>query len=125
MKSNTKLEQSNYVVFYDSSFEEAMKAITANRHGAILVVDANWHLVGVVSDGDIRRAMLSGAIMRTPIRQAINYNVVSVFADDKAMLKNPEDIFSKYPHINIIPIIDKNNIVVDIIARGTSLRVVK
>ena len=117
MKFNTKLEQSNCVVSYDASFEEAMKAMTANRHGAILVVNNNWHVAGVVSDGDIRRAMLKGAIMRSPIRQAINHNVVSVFADDKKTLANPEAIFSRYPHINVIPVIDRKNKLVDVLAR--------
>ncbi len=120
MNQKNKLENSNYIISYDASFEEAMQAITANRRGAIIVVDTAMHLVGVVSDGDIRRAMLKGAIMQTPIRQAINYNIVFVLDTDAKTLKNKQKLLDEHEHINLFPIVDKKNIVVDVIIRGGS-----
>lgn len=118
MKRNTKFENSDYSISYEANFEEVMRAVTANRHGAILIVDNDKHVVGVVSDGDIRRAILRGAIMKTPIKQAINYNVIVVASDDKKTLANPQSIFSKHPHINIFPVVDKKNRLIDVLVRN-------
>ena len=51
------LKNSNFVVEEDLTLEEAMRVITVNKKGSAIVLDKQNHVVGVVSDGDIRRAM--------------------------------------------------------------------
>lgn len=49
----------------DATMGDAMKAIDAGAVGIALVVDADKRLLGTVSDGDARRALLSGASLET------------------------------------------------------------
>jgi arabinose-5-phosphate isomerase len=46
----------------DASVSEAMKAIGAYLCGLACVVDADNHLIGVVSDGDLRRALMNSEV---------------------------------------------------------------
>lgn len=43
-----------------ASFEQLIIAITEGRKGCVGVVDAGGKLIGMVTDGDLRRAMLAG-----------------------------------------------------------------
>lgn len=101
----------------DLLIKDAMELITDNQRGCIIVVDDSFVLQGIASDGDIRRAMLRGATMYTPISKAMNIN--SVVATDS---KHAEEIFSKDSDINILPIVNKNNILIDVAVRDPQKR---
>jgi len=107
-------KESIYVVEKSATLEDAMATITGNRRGALVVVDEDGTLVGIVSDGDIRRAMLRGATMRTPIEKAVNMNVVSLPPGSE---KEAADIFEKKQGVNLLPIADKKNHLVNVIVR--------
>ncbi len=51
----------------DATARDAMTAIDGNRGGIALVVDYAGRLVGTVTDGDIRRAMLADLSLETPV----------------------------------------------------------
>jgi dTDP-glucose pyrophosphorylase len=55
-----------------ASIREALEAITKNRRQAVVVVEADGRLAGLVTDGDLRRAMLRGLSLNDPITQAMN-----------------------------------------------------
>jgi len=120
MKRKVDLKNTNYVVRDTYSLKEAMKAITANHRGSAIVTDDKLHVIGIITDGMIRRALLKGAIMQTPVRQALNYNVISMQNKDTKTLKNPEKFFSEHSDINIVPVIDDRNVLIDIVIRGGS-----
>jgi dTDP-glucose pyrophosphorylase/CBS domain-containing protein len=46
---------------------EAIAKIDANRHGVLVIVDEAMHLIGVLTDGDIRRAILAGLDLNTEV----------------------------------------------------------
>jgi len=71
-------QNSSYVVMENVSLEEAMAAITLNQRGAVVVVSGKGTLLGILSDGDIRRALLRHATLITPIAKIINPNVTSI-----------------------------------------------
>ena len=48
----------------DASFGELMREMSAKRLGAAAVVDANQNLLGVFTDGDLRRRIEAGAELR-------------------------------------------------------------
>jgi len=50
-----------YVVKKSSTLMETIKCINGNKDKVALVVDEGAKLVGIVTDGDIRRALISGA----------------------------------------------------------------
>ena len=123
MKKNVDLENSNYVVREEASLQDAMEAITANHRGSAIVIDDERHVVGIITDGMIRRALLRGAIMQTPARQALNYNIISIQSTDTKTLKDIENFFLNTPaYINVVPVVDDKNVLIDIVIRGGSYK---
>ncbi len=56
----------------DSSFQQAVAAINAGSLRIALVADAERRLVGTVTDGDVRRALLRGVALEAPISEIMN-----------------------------------------------------
>lgn len=56
-----------YCVRPDLSISEVIARIDRNAEGVVLIVDADMRLVGTVTDGDIRRAILRGVDLAAPV----------------------------------------------------------
>lgn len=54
-------------VRYDRSIREAVSLMDLNHLGIALVVDDERHLVGTITDGDVRRAVLANAELSHPV----------------------------------------------------------
>ena len=50
-----------------STIRQAMERMTDAKTGIVLLVQENNRLFGVLTDGDIRRAIISGSGLETPI----------------------------------------------------------
>lgn len=61
-----------YTVSSDATIREAMTAIDAGASGVVMIVGENDLLEGIMTDGDIRRLLLAGAEMHSPITNGIN-----------------------------------------------------
>ena len=59
------------VVRHTDSMHGAMQALNRWQKGVMLVVDQEDRLVGTVSDGDIRRAILAGFELHTPLTELL------------------------------------------------------
>ncbi|WP_274857336.1 nucleotidyltransferase family protein [Sinorhizobium meliloti] len=64
----------------ESTVVDVIKVIDAAAMQIALCVDHNDRLVGVVTDGDIRRAILRGAQLHDPVSQILNYQPLVVRA---------------------------------------------
>jgi CBS domain-containing protein len=98
---------SRYVVPSDTAIEEAMKTITLNKRGAVVVVDKKDKVLGIASDGDIRRALIRGVNVMASINKAMNTTVLFIrkgSEDDK----HPEKVFKKHPNITLLPVVNQN-----------------
>ena len=51
----------------DYSIRQAIVRIDLNRRGIVLVVDEGRRLIGTVTDGDVRRAMLDNVSLDAPV----------------------------------------------------------
>lgn len=118
---NKNLKNSNLILNMNSLAKEAMEKITDNQRGTVIVVDDNFYLQGVLSDGDIRRAMLRGATMITPVSKILNMNPVVITGKDSAQEK-AEEIFGKEDSIKILPVVGKSNKLIDVIIRNPERR---
>jgi dTDP-glucose pyrophosphorylase len=56
----------------DASIREAVRLIEESRRGIATVVDENGRLLGTVTDGDIRRLILRGGGLDSPVTEAMN-----------------------------------------------------
>ena len=57
---------------------DALAALDAGAAGIVLAVDGGERLVGVATDGDIRRALLRGITLEQPVAAILNRTFVSV-----------------------------------------------
>ena len=91
------------------SIKEVMACINNNAKGIAFIIDENERLVGVATDGDIRRALLNGAGLKENISQYMNEKFVYAFNPVDA-----EDIFRHYEwKYKIIPLVDKDMHILD------------
>ena len=65
---------------------EVMACIDKNAKQIALIVDANDHLLGTVTDGDIRRALLSGMDMQSKAQAFMNANPITGLVDESPAL---------------------------------------
>ena len=61
-----------------SSIRTAMAAIDSTGIGIALMVDSNGRMIGTVSDGDVRRALLGGASLADPVDPFVAREPVTV-----------------------------------------------
>lgn len=105
----------DFTINENATVEEAMKTMTVSKRGALIIVDAEKHVVGVASDGDIRRALIKGATILIPVYKVMNPNVKTVTSKDKEVLSAPQTFFDKNRHIHLLPVVDKDNKLIDIL----------
>jgi len=96
-----------------SSIKDAMMLIEFNRHKSLVVV-SKGKVTGVVSDGDIRKALLHQKLFSSPIDDIMNVNYIKLKKDDENKAK---DIFHKFEYVYLIPVMDDSNNLIKIISR--------
>jgi dTDP-glucose pyrophosphorylase len=65
-------EPTNLLVTPSMSVQQVMECIDRNAKGIALVVDEEFHLIGTITDGDIRRSILSGMNLDLPVQQVLD-----------------------------------------------------
>lgn len=87
------------------SIIETMKMIDETTLQFAVVVDEEMHLKGTVTDGDIRRGILKGLVLESPIKEVMNQ--FPTF--EKAGMKNIfyKELMQKR-HLKQLPIVDDN-----------------
>lgn len=64
----------------ESSIRDAIACIDSTRHGIVLVVDVDRRLVGTVTDGDVRRALLANIDLAQPVAVLLGRKTGSRYA---------------------------------------------
>ncbi len=92
-----------------TSIFEAMQVIDSGRLQVALVVDEATRLLGVVTDGDLRRAILKRMSMDAPVEQIMKRQ-----PEVAALTESKEDIIAKMRALEIrhMPVVDAANVVV-------------
>ena len=80
---------------------EAMRRIDENTCGVLFIVNSNRVLLGCVSDGDIRRFLLSGGSLNDPVLAATNKKPKIAHSIDEA-----KGLYHK-KYVVAVPILDK------------------
>ena len=58
-----------YCIAENATIADALTVITENKRGCVIVISDQGALLGILSDGDIRRALVRGAMELTPYPQ--------------------------------------------------------
>lgn len=101
----------NYVVSVDALLRDAIQSIDKNRSRCVIVINKDYKVLGVISDGDILRNILSGVDIYSPIRNSLNINFKFLHIYDK---KAALEIIKSHG-VSLIPILNENFILQDVI----------
>tara|TARA_B100001057_G_scaffold501262_1_gene622807 strand:+ start:1442 stop:2485 length:1044 start_codon:yes stop_codon:yes gene_type:complete len=94
---------------------KAMKKISANKERCLIIVDNTKKLLGLLSDGDLRRGILNNHRLDTKIEKIYNHDIK--FLNKKNCVKSNIDKIFKNKKINLIPIVNKSKIVINYLSR--------
>lgn len=94
------------IIYIDSTIQDVIKNISDSGIRICLVKDKNDCFIGTIADGDIRRALLEGLILKDKIKKIINYN--SLIATPKMPRDELINLMIKNK-IYQIPIVDSSN----------------
>ena len=112
------VELARFLVAPDSSVNEVMACIDRGTKGIALVVNQEQHLIGTVTDGDIRRAILAGMDLSSQATELLKrkvdlpypHPVTAPVGTSRADLLH----LMRQHNIRHIPLLDKNGKVVDL-----------
>ena len=96
-----------------ATMREALKALN-NLSGSsmtLFVTDRHGRMEGTITDGDIRRALLKGRELSTPLEEVMHRNFLFATEGDDLPLKIAE---GRKKHIDLLPVL-QNGIITDIL----------
>lgn len=93
----------DFIVSEDNAVIEVMKVIDKNAKGIAFICESE-RLLGVVTDGDIRRYILKNGDLSKPIRNIANYSPKYAMSKDVMDYAN----YMKENFITALPIVNKN-----------------
>ena len=86
------------------SIRQAMKNLNKSGEKCLVIIDQKNTLLGTLSDGDLRKAILKGSAMGDPI-QSIYQSTPTVLIDGKYALDEANKLFTRNKFY-VIPVID-------------------
>jgi len=104
-----------FTIDQSSSIIDALRLIDKNQSGFVLVWDDEKTLLGTLTDGDIRRALINGS--------SVTDSVKGVYIDKYKYLSITDDIgdaieLFKNKTIKFLPIVDKDGVLVNVITKS-------
>ena len=99
--------QKNPLTYGQATIQEALFLMTAQGLGATSVVDKDNKLVGILTDGDIRRAC---ALSKDAVYRNVDdlYNRTPVTISEGALAANALELM-EFHKVNVLPVVDANN----------------
>ena len=101
----------SFLISPDSTVVEAMQKIDSNARGILFIIDKQWKLLGVATDGDIRRWLIKTGNLQEQISRLMNRNPKSVYRREVA---SAQDVMRRYS-ITALPVLNSKGIVIDIL----------
>lgn len=105
----------SYLVRPSDQLRRAAEVIDRNKAGIAVVVDDTGRLLGTITDGDLRRAILKGSSLDIPISSVLTHRTeapitASVSQDRGTLLPLMQE-----KHIRQLPLVDGQGLVVEIV----------
>ena len=103
----------NYLINQKESILNALKKIELNHNGVIIAHDDDKKVIGIATDGDIRRKLLDDPNMNDPISKCLNNKFIS------SNENTPREFLLKQldHNIRIIPVLDSQKKLISIVTR--------
>lgn len=111
--------EDNLIAKNSETLLDALDKLNKNTKGILFISNENDKLCGIVTDGDIRRALLKNAALNDDIDLYMNKNYIFAYEND-----SEDVIFNKFDHrIKIIPIIKHTGEIIDYYEYQSGIRV--
>ena len=103
----------NFLIVGSASLREALLRIDANHHGIVLTTDLSGAVIGLATDGDIRRKLIDGASLDDPIADSASVDFMWAARNTPR-----ETLLKKLDHrIKVIPLLDEKRNLTGIVSR--------
>jgi arabinose-5-phosphate isomerase len=93
-----------------SDFAEVLIKLSSSKVGGVAVLDEKHKVIGVITDGDVRRFLINGSVIDLHsiiVNKLMNTNFVSAMIDEKSF-----DVYIKMKKRNVsfVPVLDHNGL---------------
>lgn len=95
-----------------TSIEDTLIVIDKSGQKIALIVDAQDHLLGILTDGDFRRAILRGVTIHEPVEKIMNKTPITI---KKSMVKKIHEHLGNKKINGPVPVLNDKDQVVDLI----------
>lgn len=107
--------EKKYIIHHNQTLLEALTQINDLREGPLVLfaVDEEERMVGTITDGDSRRALISGATVETLVKDVVHTSFNFIREGEGNLVQELKR--QKELHMKLVPILDDKNHIVDII----------
>lgn len=105
------MDLERYCVKEQYTIKEVLERFESYNDRVAIVTNASDKVIGVVSQGDILRALSAGQSLYTPVCQIIRESFLHLYEKD---MEKAYPIFRK-KQISLLPVIDQNSELIDVI----------
>lgn len=102
-----------FLISSDETIVEALQKIDSNAKGILFVINENRKLVGVVTDGDIRRWLIKTGELQGTIERIMNKNPKVIYRKE---VDSAREFMIKHS-ITALPVVNSKGVISDIIFR--------
>ena len=104
-----------FLIYPHSTVVEAMQKIDANAKGILFVTDNKRKLLGVITDGDIRRWLIKTGELQGTVEHIMNKNPKQIYRKEIGIAKD----FMEKKQITALPVVNSKGMITDIVFRET------
>ena len=108
------MNMKKFTIQKTASIKSALEKIDSNAEGIVCVLDNSKKVIGIATDGDIRRKLLEGVSIDESISLCMNKSFISANKDDprESILKLLDN------GARAIPVLDSNRLLIKLITRN-------
>lgn len=97
-----------------STIKEAIQRLNDTGRKILFVTDARDKLIGTLSDGDIRRGIITGLAMTTPVESVMTKKFFSLPLSTRDLAQEARALMQQHM-IEQVPIVNENGVIVDVL----------
>jgi len=107
--------EQKYIIHHNQTLLEALKQINALQQGPLVLfaIDEEGRMVGTITDGDSRRALISGATVESLVKDVVHTSFNYIRKGEGNLVQELKR--QKELHMKLVPILDEHDQIVDII----------
>ena len=113
-KRRISMEFDQYTILHNQTILDALKKINTNKKGFIIVLQDDGKVMGTLTDGDIRRALINGYGLDSIVSASVNTSYK--YMSDHVHFDEVIDIF-KDEKIDFLPVITEVGMLYNIITK--------